>query len=162
MGKERFSGLSIIIVLKKEEFEKALKATVLGFGGNVISLIVLAITGVLRRDGPGSLKISLPERFLVLVPALGACVSLIDVALISWELFNGRRVAYLDLIYRSSQLSVWALWMVKECLVFLLDVAFGITINILRVRRPPSNRIDKIAKDGITGRESNGGSATGA
>ncbi|XP_057248104.1 ABC transporter C family member 13 isoform X2 [Beta vulgaris subsp. vulgaris] len=130
------------------------------------------------------------HRFILLLPLLGACMSLFDML---WDNYNddGPGFLYYDFIYRSSQFSVWITilllsrchfwytlsssrvlcfwwivkplfqlphvqivlssyqvwWSLKECLPFLLDMAFGIYLNIARLRQISFNRLDNHLDD---------------
>lgn len=52
-------------------------------------------------------------------------------------------VPHLQIVLSSYE--VW--WSIKECLTFILDVVFGIFINIVRIRQTSSNRMNDYLED---------------
>ncbi|GMH15889.1 hypothetical protein Nepgr_017730 [Nepenthes gracilis] len=98
----------------------------LGFGGNLVTLVMIAVNGILRRESRGSLKKHSPEKFIMLiVVAFEVCLSILNMVLISRKWRTGQSIMYHDLIFRCSRFSVWALML----LLSLCDCWFLLYCN---------------------------------
>ncbi|XP_021717121.1 ABC transporter C family member 13-like isoform X2 [Chenopodium quinoa] len=181
----------ICTVWEDNMFSQCFTHLVFGCGSNAVTLILIAGIWILQGDARGGIKMHLPGRFIVVLPALEACVSFFDMVLILWDGYNGHGFLYHDLIYRCSQLSVWITilllsrcdfwytlccsrllcfwwvvkplllvpqlqivissyevwWTFKECLNFLLDMAFGVCLNVVRIRQNSCSRSDNQLED---------------
>ncbi|KAH9715832.1 multidrug resistance-associated protein 11 [Citrus sinensis] len=84
--------------------------TILDFATNMVTIFIILIIGITQRSPRQNQRINLMEKvFLHILPLVGACLSSVDV-----------------------------LKCLKEICLVLLDIMFGISINIIRVKRASS------------------------
>ncbi|KAA8540550.1 hypothetical protein F0562_024531 [Nyssa sinensis] len=164
-------------------FSVCFEKLVLGFGANLVTVLMIAVLAITKRTARGSVRIYLSEKVLLrLLPALGACMAFFDIVLLLKKLLNGYTIVYHEWLLRCSQFSIWATilliskldcWFVilcnralcfwwitkpflgipfmltsfssfealrclKEGCVVLVDVMFGISVNIIRIKRASS------------------------
>nr|AIU41639.1 ABC transporter family protein [Hevea brasiliensis] len=156
---------------------------VLGFGANVVTVLMISILAITLRNARGSHRMNFREKVVFhFLPALGACLSFVDMVFLLKKELNGDFIVYHEWLFKSSQLILWTTiiisvkwacfhdlfcnwllciwWIMKalleilhlhktfsslealECLkessVVLLDIMFGITINIIRIKQSSS------------------------
>ncbi|CAL9010883.1 unnamed protein product [Prunus brigantina] len=159
--------------------------TVLGFGANAVTIVMIAVLGINQRTGKRSRRINFLEKFFFLfLPAIGACISFLDIALLLKKAHHGFFIAHHEWFFRCSQFASWTLiilfskcfngcyifcnrilcfwWIVKLLLGILhlltaypsfqvllcvkeictvsLDIIFGISINIIRIKQASYKR----------------------
>ncbi|XP_038713738.1 ABC transporter C family member 13 isoform X2 [Tripterygium wilfordii] len=162
-------------------FSKCFNNLFLGFGVNLVSIVIISLLAIAKRNARKNLRVNLAEKVLLhLLPVLGACLSIVDLVLLLKTERNGSVVVY-DYdqgLFNCSQLIVWisimlsskcacsyyifcnwilSLWwiiklllgsvrllatfsslevlnLLKEISIVLLDVVFGIYINVIRVK----------------------------
>jgi ATP-binding cassette subfamily C (CFTR/MRP) protein 10 len=145
--------------------------TVLGFGANVVTLLLILILTITRRNGRCNRRKSYIEKCLLYVtPALGACLSCVDLVLLVRT--NRRREVILCFVplsgfvmwiavilslkfaccachvFTSQILCFWwifrfltdalhlnMIFTLQEICLIMLDIAFGISINVLRIKQ---------------------------
>ncbi|PSS06452.1 ABC transporter C family member 13 like [Actinidia chinensis var. chinensis] len=157
--------------------------TVLGFGVNTMTFLMIIIIGFTKRSARRSERIYISEKvFLRLIPALGASLTFFDMALLLKEALDGYNIPYHQWIFRGSQFLMWvavlfisncdsifvtfcnpilcfywvmkpllgipllqiafssheALRYVNESCVLLVDIMFGICINVVRMKQKSS------------------------
>ncbi|XP_035548110.1 ABC transporter C family member 13 isoform X2 [Juglans regia] len=156
---------------------------VLGFGVNAATLVMIFVVGITQRSAGRSWTVNMQEKFFLhYFPAIGACLSFLDLALILNKALHGDFIVHHKWFLRCSQFAVWTTilffsksanyryifcnlilcfwWIVrpllgifnllatcssfetlrclKESSIVLLDIIFGISINIIRIKRSPS------------------------
>ncbi|XP_058004711.1 ABC transporter C family member 13 isoform X3 [Hevea brasiliensis] len=157
--------------------------TVLGFCANVVTVLMISILAITLRNARGSHRMNFREKVVFhFLPALGACLSFVDMVFLLKKELNGDFIVYHEWLFKSSQLILWTTiiisvkwacfhdlfcnwllciwWIMKalleilhlhktfsslevlECLkessVVLLDIMFGISINIIRIKQSSS------------------------
>ncbi|XP_021821855.1 ABC transporter C family member 13 isoform X1 [Prunus avium] len=158
---------------------------VLGFGANAVTIVMIALLGINQRTGKRSRRMNFLEKFFfVILPAIGACISFVDIALLLKKAHHGVFIAHHEWFFRFSQFASWTLiilfskcfngcyifcnrilcfwWIVKLLLGILhlltaypsfqvllcvkeictvsLDIIFGISINIIRIKQASYKR----------------------
>lgn len=153
---------------------------VIGFGANVVTIIMIVVLGITRRNARGIRRKYLSEKVLLhFLPAIGVCMSFYDMVFLLRRALQGQGSAYHEWFSRCSQLSVWVVvlffskcdrwfliffdwviclwWIVKplleiphlqktfssaealiclkESCIVLLDIVFGISLNVLRLKQ---------------------------
>ncbi|KAF9613747.1 hypothetical protein IFM89_010477 [Coptis chinensis] len=87
--------------------------TVLGFGVNLITILVIAVLGVTKRNAQTSTRIRrlifLEKIFWYLLPSLGACLSFYEMVLLTKRALQEHSMVYHEWVFRFSQLLVWVL-----------------------------------------------------
>ncbi|XP_015069978.1 ABC transporter C family member 13 isoform X4 [Solanum pennellii] len=82
---------------------------VLGFGANILTIVLVAAIGAGKRSSKDGNRISvLANVFLHLIPALGASMALCDMVVLIKKMLDSSHVQYHEWLFRFSQLSVWA------------------------------------------------------
>ncbi|XP_031389468.1 ABC transporter C family member 13 isoform X2 [Punica granatum] len=154
--------------------------TVFGFGGNVVTILLMAVLGMSKTNTLGNRRMtSLEKVVLQYLPILGAFLSLWDVIILLRSMQSGEAMIYHLWFFRCSRFAVWVIvillsrssrssfvffdrilcfwWILKPILVIpllltsftlsgvlvclkescivLVDVLFGISINIIRSKR---------------------------
>ncbi|ONI16443.1 hypothetical protein PRUPE_3G098500 [Prunus persica] len=158
---------------------------VLGFGANAVTIVMIAVLGINQRTGKRSLRMNFLEKFFFLfLPAIGACISFLDIALLLKKAHHGFFIAHHEWFFRCSQFASWTLiilfskcfngcyifcnrilcfwWIVKlllgtlhlltayppfqvllcvkEICTVSLDIIFGVSINIIRIKQASYKR----------------------
>ncbi|CAL9222685.1 unnamed protein product [Arabidopsis halleri] len=149
----------------------------LGFVANVVTLLLILILTIMRRNDRCNRRKSYIEKcVLYVIPALGACLSCVDLVLLV-RTNRRREVMFLPLsrfamwisimlsskfacaccVFARRILCFWwifrfltdalhlnkiftlqqSLECVKEICLIMLDIAFGISINVLRIKQTP-------------------------
>ncbi|KAK4790303.1 hypothetical protein SAY86_017607 [Trapa natans] len=154
--------------------------TIFGFGGNVVTILLMTVLGVAKKNPKGNSRMIYSEKvFLQYPPILGAFISLWDVIILLKGVNHGEPLIYHLWFFRCSRFAVWVIiillsrssrclfmfydrvmcfwWILKPILVIplllknftssgilvcvressilLIDVLFGITINIIRIKK---------------------------
>ncbi|GMY33956.1 ABC transporter C family member 13, partial [Fagus crenata] len=149
------------------------------FGVNAITLFIIFVLGITQRSaGRRRRKNMLEKLFLHFLPAIGSCLSVLDVVLLLNKALHGDFIGHHVWFFRCSQFAVWTTiilfsksanyhyifcnpilcywWIVKpllgilyllatfssleifrclkESCVILLDIVFGIAMNIIRIK----------------------------
>ncbi|CAL5361622.1 unnamed protein product [Camellia sinensis] len=92
-------------------------STVLGFGINIMTLVMITVLGITKRTAGGTGRIYFLEKvFLRAIPALGAFVAFFDMALGLKEALNGYNSPYHDWLFRGSQCLIWVtILLISNC-----------------------------------------------
>ncbi|GMN36333.1 hypothetical protein TIFTF001_005927 [Ficus carica] len=72
------------------------------------------------------------------VLAIGASLTFVDIVFLFKKALQGEFIAPYEWLFVCSRFAVWVLGCIKESCIVLLDVMFGISINIIRVKRKSS------------------------
>ncbi|KAJ7951988.1 ABC transporter C family member 13 [Quillaja saponaria] len=165
------------------DFSECFEDIVIGFGTNVVTLLMIAVLAITQRSSRGIWRVSCSERIsLHFLPAIGACLSVLGMILLMKKETNGAFIAYhkwlvscsefvmwtsmiffsncasSHYIFRNHILCIW--WMlkpllgifrlltmfsslevlicIKESSVVLLDIVYGIAINVVRTQKSSS------------------------
>ncbi|GLT38273.1 hypothetical protein SLA2020_125310 [Shorea laevis] len=82
--------------------------TVLGFGVNAATIIVIFMLGFIRRSARANSRTNLAEKVLLhLVPLVGACLSCMDVILVLKKKLDGDFIIYHEWLFRCSRFATW-------------------------------------------------------
>ncbi|XP_010533091.1 PREDICTED: ABC transporter C family member 13 isoform X2 [Tarenaya hassleriana] len=169
-------------VVYKNAYRECLGDLVLGFGSNVLTVLMILILAIMRRSHEcNRRKNSIENVFLYVISGLGACLSCVELVVLARKKFKRDIVLYHEwflplswftmwievivlskfacicCIFCSRILSFW--WIIKiltevlylkivftsleylDCITessfIVLDIAFGIYINILRIKKAP-------------------------
>ncbi|CAL5444219.1 unnamed protein product [Camellia sinensis] len=92
-------------------------STVLGFGINIMTLVMITVLGITKRTAGGTGRIYFLEKvFLRAIPALRAFVAFFDMALGLKEALNGYNSPYHDWLFRGSQCLIWVtILLISNC-----------------------------------------------
>ncbi|XP_060205268.1 ABC transporter C family member 13 isoform X1 [Lycium barbarum] len=157
---------------------------VLGFGANILTVVLVAAIGASKRSARDGKRVPLLLKVsLHLIPALGASMALYDMIVLIKKMLDSNHVQYHEWLFRFSQFSVWATillvlkcgycyivccnpilcvwWMLKflllvphlqrdftslqvllclkESFTALMDMCFGVSINIIRATARPQS-----------------------
>ncbi|KAH7564644.1 hypothetical protein JRO89_XS09G0001300 [Xanthoceras sorbifolium] len=119
-------------------FSKCFDDMVLGFAPNAVTVLMICILGITQWNGRRNQRINFMEKvFMHVLPILGACLSSVDIILFLKKKLHGEFISYHDWLFRCSQFAVWVLRSLKESCILLLDIMFGISINIIRIKQTP-------------------------
>ncbi|XP_043706853.1 ABC transporter C family member 13 isoform X2 [Telopea speciosissima] len=92
-------------------FSECFEHMVLGFGVNVVSIIMIVVLGLSGRNARTSTRIAQKRHsekvFLHLVPASGAFLPLYDITLLLKRALQGQSTVYHEWFFKCSQFSVW-------------------------------------------------------
>ncbi|KAJ4958746.1 hypothetical protein NE237_025857 [Protea cynaroides] len=169
-------------------FSECFEHMVLGFGVNVVSILMIVVLGLSGRNAGRSTRIAQKchseKVFLHLLPAIGAFFPFYDMILLLKTALHGQNTVYHEWLFKCSQFSLWTtimlfskcdiwffifynrvlcFWWIakpmlgiphlkttfsalkvirnfKEICSFVLDIIFGIYLNIGRVMRESSNK----------------------
>nr|XP_048320178.1 ABC transporter C family member 13-like isoform X1 [Ziziphus jujuba var. spinosa] len=81
---------------------------VLGFGANVVTVFMIAILGITKRNSRRIWRIKLSEKIsLQFLPAIGVCLTLLDIVLLLKRAFQGGLIAHHEWFLRCSRFAVW-------------------------------------------------------
>ncbi|KAK7270617.1 hypothetical protein RJT34_25919 [Clitoria ternatea] len=155
------------------------------FSVNMVTVIMIVVVGFKKKIDRGVQRIyaqmTLPEKIVLgFVPAVGACLSIVDIIFLSKKGHNSHFDGYHNWFYSCSELMVWInvilftkcgsicyivfscvlcfWWILKpilavlylmtkypslevsvriiKSLVVLLNISFGIAVNVIRIKRP--------------------------
>ncbi|KAI4355833.1 hypothetical protein L6164_004569 [Bauhinia variegata] len=86
---------------------------ILGFGVNVVTIIVIVVLGITQKSARGNKRLHTQitglEKFVLrFVPAVGACLSVINIIILCKTGFHQHFVGYHKWFYNCSELMVWA------------------------------------------------------
>ncbi|KAL4559871.1 hypothetical protein LXL04_032017 [Taraxacum kok-saghyz] len=102
-----------------------LKFTMLGFTTSIITFIIIIILSITERTTRGHRKIYFYEKvFLLILPAIGACIACFDIITLLSNTRSGHPALYHDWLLRCSQLLVWATILIVsrfDCWLFVLS-----------------------------------------
>ncbi|KVH98084.1 AAA+ ATPase domain-containing protein [Cynara cardunculus var. scolymus] len=102
----------------------------------MVTFIIIVVLGITERTTRGRRKIYLYEKvFLLLLPVIGACMACFDLILLLSNTRRGRPALYHEWLLRCSQLLVWTFSCINESSIILVDVLFGILVNIIRMKQ---------------------------
>ncbi|KAF8041795.1 hypothetical protein BT93_A0403 [Corymbia citriodora subsp. variegata] len=88
----------------------------LAFGGNVVTIFMIAMLGITNRNKQRNWRMKLVEKAVFYVlPILGASLSFLDVAFLLHTAYNGGLVMYHAWLFRCSRFAVWALILALKC-----------------------------------------------
>ncbi|KAI7986989.1 ABC transporter C family member 13 [Camellia lanceoleosa] len=98
-------------------FSECFSNMVLGFGINIMTLVMITVLGITKRTAGGTGRIYFLEKvFLRAIPALGAFVAFFDMALGLKEALNGYNSPYHDWLFRGSQCLIWVtILLISNC-----------------------------------------------
>ncbi|KAL2332527.1 hypothetical protein Fmac_020108 [Flemingia macrophylla] len=168
-----------------ERFSDCFEDIVLGFAVSIVTIVMIVVIGfnqkIDERVRRSDAQMTLPEKFLLdFIPAVGVCLSIIDIIFLWEKEDNSHFVGYRKWFYSCSELMVWLTiilftkrasshyivfkrvlcfwWILKailalfylitkfpslevsvcimESLVVLLNISYGIAINVIRIKRP--------------------------
>ncbi|XP_020232218.1 ABC transporter C family member 13 isoform X4 [Cajanus cajan] len=168
-----------------ERFSECFEDIVLGFAINIVTVVMIVLLGfnqkIDQRVRRSDAQTTLPEKFVLdFIPAVGACLSIINIIFLWKKEHNSHFDGYHKWFYSCSELMVWIntilfakcvssqfivfnrvlcfWWILKavlavfylitkfpslevsicimESLVVLLNISFGIAINVIRIKRP--------------------------
>ncbi|KAI9089508.1 hypothetical protein K1719_029113 [Acacia pycnantha] len=170
-------------------FSECFEDMVLGFGLNAVTIVIIVVVGCIHKSSRGIQRSEtqmglLKKLFLHVIPAVGACASLLDIIFLWKREINRNFVGYHKWCYSCSELMVWtniiifsrcvsshymlcnnvlcywwilkppfwifhllkkfplletSIWVV-ESFILLLNITFGISINVIRIKMlPPKN-----------------------
>ncbi|XP_027340067.1 ABC transporter C family member 13 isoform X3 [Abrus precatorius] len=166
-------------------FSECFEDIVLGFAVNIVTVVMIVVLGFNQKINRGvqrlDAQMNRPERFVVdVVPAVGACLSIVDIIFLWKKEHKSHFVGYHKWFYSCSELMVWITiilftkcassryvvsnrvlcfwWILKpilasfylitkfpslevsmcimEGLDVLLNISFGIAINVIKIKRP--------------------------
>ncbi|KAL9323166.1 hypothetical protein ACSQ67_011219 [Phaseolus vulgaris] len=168
-----------------ERFSDCFEDIVLGFAVNIVTVVMVVVPGFSQKIGRGVRRsdgqMTFQEKFVLdFIPAVGACLSIVDIFFQWKKEHSSHFVGYHKWFYSCSELMVWIniifftkcasshhivfnrvlcfWWIPKailavlylmtkisslkvsiciiESLVVLLNISFGIAINVIRIKRP--------------------------
>ncbi|KAJ8755380.1 hypothetical protein K2173_019178 [Erythroxylum novogranatense] len=89
--------------------------TVLMFGANMLTLFMIFVLAISRRNASGIRRMKFTEKVVLhFIPALGVCLSLVDVTLLFEKDFHGDFVLYHEWLSKSSQLILWTVMIISS------------------------------------------------
>ncbi|XP_019158537.1 PREDICTED: ABC transporter C family member 13 isoform X2 [Ipomoea nil] len=91
---------------------------VLGFGGNIVTVIMLATFGIVKRTYKDNRMVPLLVEVLFrAIPAFGVGIAFVDIIVLATKNLNSSYdIPYHEWLYRSSQLAVWVtVLLVSKC-----------------------------------------------
>ncbi|WVY90003.1 hypothetical protein V8G54_035517 [Vigna mungo] len=109
-----------------------------GFGVNIVTVVMVVVLGFsqkIDRRSDGQMTF-LEKIVLEFIPAVGACLSIADIVFLWKKEHSSHIVGYHKWFYSCSELMVRVLICITESLVVLLNISFGIAINVIRIKRP--------------------------
>eukprot|EP00257_Ricinus_communis_P013434 XP_015570863.1 ABC transporter C family member 13 isoform X3 [Ricinus communis] len=105
------------------KFSDCFDHLVLGFGANVVTIIMISVIAITHRNARRIQGMYLPEKITSqFLPALGACLSFVDMILLLKKELYGGFVVYHEWLFRSSQLIVWTAIILSSNLVCFKDI----------------------------------------
>ncbi|XP_015570863.2 ABC transporter C family member 13 isoform X5 [Ricinus communis] len=105
------------------KFSDCFDHLVLGFGANVVTIIMISVIAITHRNARRIQGMYLPEKITSqFLPALGACLSFVDMILLFKKELYGGFVVYHEWLFRSSQLIVWTAIILSSNLVCFKDI----------------------------------------
>ncbi|BAT91542.1 hypothetical protein VIGAN_07014500 [Vigna angularis var. angularis] len=165
-----------------ERFSECFEDIVLGFGVNIVTVVMVVVLGFSQKiDRRSDGQMTFPEKIVLdFIPAVGACLSIVDIFFLWKKEHSSHIVGYHKWFYSCSELMVWIniifftkrggshhivfnrvlcfWWIPKailavlylmtnissfkvsicitESLVVLMNISFGIAINVIRIKRP--------------------------
>ncbi|XVF24656.1 hypothetical protein REPUB_Repub13aG0145900 [Reevesia pubescens] len=91
-------------------FSQCFDDLVLGFGVNAVTIAMICILGIMRRSAPTNWRVKFSEKVLLhFIAVIGACLSCVDVILLSKKNLHGDFVLYHEWLFRFSRFMVWAI-----------------------------------------------------
>ncbi|PQQ11274.1 hypothetical protein Pyn_02136 [Prunus yedoensis var. nudiflora] len=75
-----------------------------------VTIVMIAVLGINQRTGKRSRRMNFLEKFFfVILPAIGACISFVDIALLLKKAHHGVFIAHHEWFFRFSQFASWTL-----------------------------------------------------
>ncbi|EXB55132.1 ABC transporter C family member 13 [Morus notabilis] len=82
---------------------------------------------------------NLSEKLLLyFLPAIGASLTFLDIVFLFKKALRGEFVEHYQWLFVCSRFTVWVLSCIKESSIVLFDIMFGLSINIITVKRKSS------------------------
>ncbi|XP_058226625.1 ABC transporter C family member 13 [Rhododendron vialii] len=89
-------------------FSECFIFTVLGFGVNTMTLVMIIVLGITNRNARGCGKIYLLEKVVLrIIPALGASVAFLDMIILLRDARNANSTPYPEWLFRGTQFLMW-------------------------------------------------------
>ncbi|XP_022714739.1 ABC transporter C family member 13 isoform X2 [Durio zibethinus] len=90
-------------------FSQCFDDLVLGFGVNAATIAMIFILGIMRRSTRTNWRVKFSEKVLLhFIAVIGACLSCVDIILLSRKKLHGDFILYHEWLFRFSCFMVWA------------------------------------------------------
>lgn len=90
-------------------FSECFSDIVIGFGSNVVTVLMIVVLGITSRNTRGRRRIHRAEKiFMHFLPAIGMCMSFCDMVLLLRKVLHGDTNLHHPWFFRCSEFSVWS------------------------------------------------------
>ncbi|KAI3455227.1 hypothetical protein Pfo_011890 [Paulownia fortunei] len=97
--------------------------TVLGFGVNLVTVVMVVVLGIINRRRKQWRRIHLSAKILFsILAAFGACMAFFDIIMLLTTRLNGQSILFHEWLYTCSQFSVWVVILILSRGETWLDV----------------------------------------